>query len=138
MRQRIAAEKGTDNIWDLKQVRGGLVDLEFIAQFLQLVHGHDRPDILDQNTVQALRKAEQAGFLAGAAAGKLIPAARLVSDLTQILRLSLDAEFDPATAPEGLKALLARVAGSPTFAQLEIDLAATLAEVAGLFDEVVA
>ena len=36
MRARIAAEKGTDNIWDLKQVRGGLVDLEFIAQYLQL------------------------------------------------------------------------------------------------------
>ncbi len=37
MRERIAAEKGTENIWDLKQVRGGLVDLEFIAQYLQLV-----------------------------------------------------------------------------------------------------
>ena len=37
MRQRIAKEKGTENIWELKQVRGGLVDLEFIAQYLQLV-----------------------------------------------------------------------------------------------------
>ncbi len=138
MRQRIAAEKGTDNIWDLKQVRGGLVDLEFMAQFLQLVHAHARPTILDQNTVQALRKLEQAGFLDSAAAGKLIPAARLISDLTQILRLSLDAEFHPATAPAGLKALLARVAGAPTFEQLEIDLRTTLAETAALFEQVVA
>jgi glutamate-ammonia-ligase adenylyltransferase len=138
MRQRIAAEKGTDNIWDLKQVRGGLVDIEFIAQFLQLVHAHERPDVVDQNTVQALRKLEQAGFLSADAAGVLLPAARLVSDLTQILRLSLDAEFDPATAPEGLKALLASVAGAPTFTQLEVDLRATLAETAALFDKVVA
>ena len=138
MRQRIAAEKGTDNIWDLKQVRGGLVDLEFMAQYLQLVHGHDRPDILDQNTVQALRKLELAGLLDAGVAGVLIPAARLISDLTQILRLSLDAEFDSKTAPEGLKALLAQVAGAPTFAQLEIDLKATLAEVAAMFDVVVA
>jgi len=138
MRQRIAAEKGTENIWDLKQVRGGLVDLEFMAQFLQLVYAHERPDILDQNTVQALRKLEQAGFLDGSAAAKLIPAARLISDLTQILRLSLDADFDPATAPEGLKALMARVAGAPTFAQLENDLRATLAETAALFEHVVA
>ncbi len=138
MRQRIAAEKGTDNIWDLKQVRGGLVDLEFMAQFLQLVHGHERPDVLDQNTVQALRKLEQAGFLDGEAASVLIPAARLISDLTQILRLSLDAEFDPKTAPEGLKALLARVGGAPNFAQLEGDLRATLAESAALFERVVA
>jgi glutamate-ammonia-ligase adenylyltransferase len=137
MRQRIAGEKGTENIWDLKQVRGGLVDLEFMAQHLQLVHGHDRPDILDQNTVQALRKLEQAGLLDGAIASVLIPAARLISDLTQILRLSLDAEFDPKTAPEGLKALLAQVAGAPTFAQLEVDLRATLAEVAAQFEKVV-
>jgi glutamate-ammonia-ligase adenylyltransferase len=138
MRQRIAAEKGTDNIWDLKQVRGGLVDLEFMAQYLQLVHGHDRPDILDQNTVQALRKLEVAGLLDAGVAGVLIPAARLISDLTQILRLSLDADFDPKTAPEGLKALLAQVAGAPAFAQLEIDLRATLADVAAMFDVVVA
>ena len=38
MRARIAKEKGTEDIWDLKQVRGGLVDVEFIAQYLQLVH----------------------------------------------------------------------------------------------------
>ena len=31
MRKRIEAEKATDDIWDLKQVRGGLVDLEFLA-----------------------------------------------------------------------------------------------------------
>ena len=137
MRQRIVAEKGTDNIWDLKQVRGGLVDLEFMAQYLQLIHAADHPAVLDQNTVQALRTCEQAGLLDPAIAGVLIPAARLISDLTQILRLSLDAEFDSKTAPEGLKALLARVAGSPTFAQLELDLAATLAETAAMFDKVV-
>ena len=43
MRARIAEEKGTDDIWDLKQVRGGLVDLEFIAQYLQLVHAAAHP-----------------------------------------------------------------------------------------------
>jgi glutamate-ammonia-ligase adenylyltransferase len=137
MRLRIAAEKGTQSIWDLKQVRGGLVDLEFMVQYLQLVHGPERPDIFDQNTVQALRKLELAGLLDAGVAGILIPAARLISDLTQILRLSLDAEFDPKTAPEGLKALLAEVAGAPTFAQLEIDLSTTLAEVAAMFEVVV-
>ena len=43
MRERIAKEKGTDDIWDLKQVRGGLVDVEFIAQYLQLVHARSQP-----------------------------------------------------------------------------------------------
>src|SRR6202034_3198702 len=37
MRAAIAAEKGDDKRWDLKYVAGGLVDLEFVAQYLQLV-----------------------------------------------------------------------------------------------------
>ena len=44
MRERIAKEKGTEDIWDLKQVRGGLVDVEFIAQYLQLVHAGKHPE----------------------------------------------------------------------------------------------
>ena len=43
MRARIEKEKGARDIWDLKQVRGGLVDLEFIAQHLQLVHAAANP-----------------------------------------------------------------------------------------------
>ena len=38
MRQAIAKEKGEDARWDLKYAAGGLIDLEFIAQYLQLVH----------------------------------------------------------------------------------------------------
>ncbi|MEI9803823.1 MAG: hypothetical protein WDN48_04300 [Pseudolabrys sp.] len=38
MRGAIAKEKSDRERWDLKYAAGGLVDLEFIAQFLQLVH----------------------------------------------------------------------------------------------------
>src|SRR5262249_15111916 len=38
MRGAIAQEKGDANRWDLKYAAGGLVDIEFIAQYLQLVH----------------------------------------------------------------------------------------------------
>ena len=64
MRARIAKEKGTSDIWELKQVRGGLVDLEFIAQYLQLVHGPAHPRILSQNTVEASEYLAGAGVLA--------------------------------------------------------------------------
>ena len=66
MRARIEKEKGSKDIWDLKQVRGGLVDLEFIAQHLQLVHAAARPDILNQNTVAALQQPAGGGPAAGA------------------------------------------------------------------------
>src|SRR5690606_13042788 len=90
MRALIEKEKGTTNLWDLKQVRGGLVDLEFIAQYLQLVHAAEAPDILDQTTIFALEKLSARGFIPARAADVLIPAASLIHNLTQITRLTLD------------------------------------------------
>jgi glutamate-ammonia-ligase adenylyltransferase len=134
MRARIEAEKGTRDIWDLKQVRGGLVDVEFIAQHLQLVHAHAHPEVLDQNTFGALSKLAAAGLIDDAAAGVLLPATQLLHDLTQVLRLCLDGPFKPAEAPDGLKALLARAGDMPDFSSLEGTLRRTLSEVAALFD----
>ena len=42
MRAAIAEEKGDADPWDLKYAAGGLVDIEFIAQYLQLVHAAAR------------------------------------------------------------------------------------------------
>jgi glutamate-ammonia-ligase adenylyltransferase len=138
MRQRIAKEKGTEDIWELKQVRGGLVDLEFIAQFLQLAHADTHPNVLDQNTITALRKLAAAGLLSAPHADVLIPAAVLVQNLTEVLRLSLDGRFEPEKAPDGLCELLSRAGDAPDFARLDATLRATLAEVAVLFDEIIA
>lgn len=138
MRARIAAEKGTDSIWDLKQVRGGLVDLEFIAQHLQLVHAARHPDVLDQNTLAAYRKLAAASLIPAADADRLIQATRLIHNLTQVLRLCLEGAFDPVTAPSGLKALLARAGDAPDFAALERDLRETLVSVEIQFDRLIA
>lgn len=138
MRARIVAEKGTDHIWDLKQVRGGLVDLEFMAQYLQLIHAHDHPEVLDQNTLAAYQKLAGAGLLAREHAEVLIPAVRLIHDLTQIQRLCLDGPFDPAAAPGGLRDLLARAGDAPSFGAVETRLRDTLGQVAALFPVLVA
>ena len=138
MRALIVKEKGTEDIWELKQVRGGLVDLEFIAQFLQLAHAEAHPEVLDQNTVGALRKLAAVGLLEAPHADILLPAAVLVQNLTEVLRLCLDGPFDPAKAPDGVKSMLARAGEMPDFPRLEATLRATLAEVAALFDEIVA
>jgi [glutamine synthetase] adenylyltransferase / [glutamine synthetase]-adenylyl-L-tyrosine phosphorylase len=137
MRTRIEKEKGTRDIWDLKQVRGGLVDLEFIAQHLQLVHASGNPQILNQNTVTALHNLQAANLLPTGAADALLPAVWLLNNLTQILRLCLDGPFEPAKAPEGLKTLLASSGQAPDFARLEADLAAQEAQVAALFGQLV-
>jgi glutamate-ammonia-ligase adenylyltransferase len=137
MRRRIAAEKGTDNIWDLKQVRGGLVDLEFIAQYLQLVHAAEHPEILDQNTLSVFQKLAAASLVTEADAGALIAATRLTHNLTQVLRLCLNGPFDPETASKGLKELLARAGDAPDFAALEGKLRQTLTGVSEMFCRII-
>ena len=63
MRAPIAKEKGETNPWDLKYAAGGLIDIEFIAQYLQLVHAEALPDILDTSTSRVLDKAVRLGVL---------------------------------------------------------------------------
>ena len=137
MRNRIDAEKGTSEIWDLKQVRGGLVDVEFVAQYLQLDHAHAHPDVLDQNTLRALQKLDGKGLIPADGGSVLIPATRLLSDLTQIIRLCLDDPFRPDQVSPGLKALLARAADSPDFSRLETDLRHMQTATLSVFDRVI-
>ncbi len=135
MRERIFKQKGSRNIWNIKQVRGGLVDLEFLVQTLQLIHAADHPDCLDQNTSEALRKLACAGVLDWGEAERLIDGAWLLHVLTQILRLCYDEKFEVETAPPGLKNLLTRAADSPDFAHLEARLADTQAGILELFEK---
>jgi len=134
MRERIFKEKGSADIWNLKHARGGLVDVEFIAQYLQLVHAAAHPGALDPNTIEAYRKLRDAGVLSAEHAEVLISATRLLHDLTQILRLCLEGRFDPGTAPPGLKRLLAVVGEARDFAELEERLRSQQQQVAELFE----
>src|SRR5690606_18984779 len=113
MRRAIAQEKGEGDRWDLKYAAGGLIDVEFIAQYLQLVHAAAHPEILDPSTVRCLEKASRLGLLAPEDSEVLRPAAQLYQDLSQILRLCLSGPFDPKQAGAGLLRLLARAGDVP-------------------------
>jgi [glutamine synthetase] adenylyltransferase / [glutamine synthetase]-adenylyl-L-tyrosine phosphorylase len=125
MRGAIAKEKGDKDRWDMKYAAGGLVDIEFIAQYLQLVHAHEKPEILDTSTARVLDKAWALRLLAVEDAEVLRPAVQIYQDVTQILRLCLSGPFDPKTAGAGLLRLLARAADVPDFAALEATLSET-------------
>jgi glutamate-ammonia-ligase adenylyltransferase len=136
MRRAIALEKGEADIWDLKYAAGGMIDIEFIAQYLQLVHAAAHPEILDVGTLQVLEHAARLGVLPAAAAEVLRPAARLYHDLTQILRLCVTGKFKPETAGEDLLRVLARAGDAPDFSSLEARVRETQGEVRRLFGEV--
>ena len=129
MRAAIAKEKGDHERWDLKYAAGGLIDIEFIAQYLQLIHAHRSPDILDTSTARVLDKAWALRVLTAEDAEILRPAVQLYHNLTQILRLCLPGAFDPKTAGAGLLRLLARAADVPDFATLDATLIDTQAKV---------
>jgi glutamate-ammonia-ligase adenylyltransferase len=136
MRRAIAAEKGADARWDLKYARGGLVDLEFIAQYLQLVHAAAAPEVLDSSTARVFDKALRLDLLPPEEADVLRPAARLYHNLTQLLRLCLAGPFDPKTAGAGLIGLLCRAADLPNFATLDAHLAETQQRVRASFNRI--
>ncbi len=133
MRAAIAKEKGEADPWDLKYAAGALVDIEFVAQYLQLAHAAAGPEILDTSTTRMLEKAARVGVLKAADAAVLRPAVLLFHDLTQILRLCLPGAFDPQSANAGVLALLARAADLPDFPALEAYVVETQRQVRECF-----
>jgi glutamate-ammonia-ligase adenylyltransferase len=137
MRRAIALEKGEDEVWDLKYAAGGIVDIDFIAQYLQLVHAAEKPEILDVNTLQVLDNAARLGVLSPSAAEILRTATRLFHDLTQILRLCVSERFKPETSGEALLRVMARAGDAPDFSALEARVKETQSEVRRVFRDLV-
>ncbi len=125
MRARIEKEHRTKLLWRVKHRRGGIVDLEFIAQYLQLRHAADNPDVLSTNTGQALRNLANAGCLDPGDAQSLIEAAQFWAGLQAMLRLTSGEDFDDASASQGLRAVLARAAGAEDFEDLKRQIVQT-------------
>jgi glutamate-ammonia-ligase adenylyltransferase len=136
MRRAIAAERTDQERWNLKDAAGGLIDIEFAAQYLQLVHAAASPELLDPSSERVLEKAARLGILAPQHAEVLRPAARLYHDLTQVLRLCVSGPFDPKTAGPGLLRLLAHAADVPDFATLVAYLIETQARVRKSFEQI--
>jgi len=92
MRARMDAERHTDIPWEIKNYRGGLVDIEFISQYLQLKHAHAHPETLSPNTRTALGNLKRAGMLDADTASRLIQALDLWQSSQGLLRLTFTAQ----------------------------------------------
>ncbi|VAW11013.1 Glutamate-ammonia-ligase adenylyltransferase [hydrothermal vent metagenome] len=133
MRTRIAAEKGTTDIWQIGQVRGGLVDIEFIAQYLQLAHAAENAEILSPNTETALMRLAGAGYLPPDDGEELVGALRIYQTVIQLVRLSLGEPSDPPGASASFQRRLARAVNLPDFAALAAELADRQGRVGAIF-----
>jgi len=137
MRALMHQERPASGVWDMKLARGGLVDVEFAAQHLQLIHaaagGPLRP-----HTAEALAAMGAAGLADPAHVEVLTSAWRLQQDLSQVLKLAFDHDVDPAAEPKGFRDRLARAGGVRRFGDLEARLAKVRARAVKAFDALVA
>jgi len=123
MRALMAAERPPSGFWDMKLSDGGLVDIEFAAQHLQLSHASEGGP-LRANTGDALSAMARAGLAPAQTLASLMEAWRLQQALIQLLKIALEDGGDPANEPKALRALLARAAGARDFRSLKTSVTA--------------
>ena len=104
-REAIAAGHPSQDPFDVQHVRGGLVDLESLAQYLHLRHGHESPEVLVGATASCFEALGAAGVIPEEEAHFLAGAVRMQRTMQAMLRLtwSQGAPVGDAPAPMRLK-----------------------------------
>ncbi len=132
MRALIEEEKPPRDLWDIKLIPGGLIDLEFAAQVATLTGGLDG---VAHDASTGGRLAHLAPSFADAQVRQeLVDAWSLYLALTQMIRLCLTGTFDRKDVPPGLADLLLAATDLPDFGVLEAHLKETSQKVRKDFD----
>lgn len=96
---------------DVKLSSGGIRDVEFVVQFLQLLHGAALPNLRERNTIRALRALEQAGCLTGQERESLETSYRFLRNVEHRLQLFADRQTHEIPEDSAELAVLARKLG---------------------------
>ena len=137
MRRRMAEENPRPSPWDLKNRRGGLIDIEFIVQYLMLRHAAGSPGILHPNTAEALSALGSAGLLPAEAEQELREGAALLRNVQAVLTLLSDGLPKTTALSEADAATLARCVGAVDFAQLSADITGATERTRNWYDRLV-
>jgi glutamate-ammonia-ligase adenylyltransferase len=142
MRERIESELGkeAERGPNPKAGRGGLIDVEFAAQYLQLAHGHDHPSIRTTSTPVALARLREAGLLRDAHHRVLARGYEFLRRLDTRLRIVHDYAIDHLPKGRTSLAQLARrlgYHGEDPGARFGADYARVTADVRRAFVDVV-
>ena len=136
MRGRIERQRNTSCIWNIKQVPGGQVDVDFIAQYLVLANAHEHEDIMSADSIDVFRRAADLQLIDKADAETLAAAKELFRDIQTFLSLTIEGDLTDAaanafTAP--LRDDLVQITASQDFDALAAALDATQKDVRRLF-----
>jgi len=133
LRARIARELPPFGPLDVKYRDGGLLELEFIAQVLELVHAPRNPSVLATGTTEALARLARAGVLEKGEHAALARAARLFRTVQGLLRLTVGKPRAEAELPEPVAQAIARAAGAVDLAEVSAQINACAAAVREAF-----
>jgi len=89
MRKRLVDNFATNNIWAMKHIRGGIIDVEFICQYLLLKHGATKPEILVKNTLEQITILFKCKIIEKEIATELYKATHILQSIQAMLRLCL-------------------------------------------------
>ncbi len=138
MRRRLAEGHRNPPIWEVKHRVGGMVDIEFTAQYLQLREAATHPHILQTNTIDALLGLEKIGALSENAGSDLIWALTLWRNVQGLLKLTAEEPFDEEAVTPSLRAIIAAGSGAVDFASLKETMEAAALRARARYDEIVA
>ena len=133
-RERMRGEDTGEDIWAIEQKRGGLIDAEFIAQYLQVQHAGAAGDALAGDSVAVFEAAGSRGLIEPETARELADASTLWHNLHGILSLTVEERFVEATAPPALLAVIGRACDMSDVDSLKETMRETAARTAGHFD----
>ncbi len=109
MERELAGE--SENRFNLKKGRGGLVDIEFLTQMLQLAHGHRLPSLRRRETIEALRALHDEKILKSSQYRLLADGYWFLRRLDHRLRLQRDQSIDAFEAEPGRLDAIAKALG---------------------------
>ena len=135
MRRRVLKEFGSDNPFALKHARGGMMDLEFLCQYLRLAHGPAHPAVLLPNSMDSLAKMKETGILPAAEADRIVEILGLYLNVSGLQQLSLGSTPIDETIPLALQEALAAAAKVDNFALLAKKLQTAQGEIDALLDK---
>tara|TARA_R110002095_G_scaffold1474_1_gene7594 strand:+ start:12068 stop:14941 length:2874 start_codon:yes stop_codon:yes gene_type:complete len=133
MRQRLEGARPAQSEWDIKSRVGGLQDIEFIVQTLQLIAAPDG-QVIHHSTAAALASLAGSGEMAGEDAVFLSDTVHLYLGIAQLLRATHGTGFDPAGASAGFTRSLVAMAGVEDLDALRAVLEARCEKVRALFE----
>jgi [glutamine synthetase] adenylyltransferase / [glutamine synthetase]-adenylyl-L-tyrosine phosphorylase len=96
---------------ELKRGRGGIRDIEFAVQLLQLVHGRDDHSVREPATLDALRALGKGGYIEEVDAARLDEAYRFLRTVEHRLQLYDEGQTHTLPSDERTRTRLARVLG---------------------------